>query len=378
MLVETAEALEELAARVASEPRLALDTEANSLHAFRERVCVVQLSAPGIDAIVDPLRVPELAPLRALVARRGVEIVMHGGDYDVSVLRREHGFAFGRVFDTMIAATLLAEPRVGLAALVEQDAGVLLSKRYQKADWARRPFTPEQVEYLRGDTSHLLRLRQHLGERLEAADLVEEADIEFRRLAAGREDRTADPAEAWRRVKGSDRLEAEGRAVLASVFRWRDERARTHDVPRFRVLLDETLLALAKHPPGDLAALRALPGTATVQRVGETDALFGAVAAGLTAAARGEAPPPPFRPRATPEEAQSQREANAREERLRDWRRVEAARRRVPPVVVLPNPALEAVSRVPPTDAAALSALPDVGPKRAALYADAILRLLTP
>src|SRR5262245_42364166 len=112
--VETPEALARLVERLAREPRFALDTEAASMHAYRERTCVFQASVPGLDAIVDPLRVPDLAPLAAVVARGDVEVVMHGGDYDVSVLSRDHGFRFARVFDTMIAATLLGEERVGL------------------------------------------------------------------------------------------------------------------------------------------------------------------------------------------------------------------------------------------------------------------------
>src|SRR5438552_17078067 len=111
---------------------------------------------------------------------------MHGGDYDISVLSRGHGFAFARVFDTMVAATLLGDEKVGLQALVEGAFGVHLSKKHQKADWGKRPFTAEQVDYLRSDTTHLLALHDLLAERLRAADLVEESEIEFRRLAARR------------------------------------------------------------------------------------------------------------------------------------------------------------------------------------------------
>ena len=142
LLVDTAEGLARLVARLEGEPRIALDTEADSLHAFREQVCVVQISAPGLDAILDPLAIRDLSPLRALADREGGLLVLHGGDYDISMLSRDHGFRFRDVFDTMIAATLLGEPRVGLAALVESAYGVVLSKKHQTADWRRRPFTP--------------------------------------------------------------------------------------------------------------------------------------------------------------------------------------------------------------------------------------------
>lgn len=378
VLVESSDALARLVERVGAEPRVALDTEANSLHAYRERVCVVQLSVPGLDAIVDPLRVPDLSPLAGLAARDDLEIVFHGGDYDVAMLSREHGFTFRRVFDTMIAATLLGDERVGLAALVEQAYGLVLSKRYQTADWAHRPLTPAHVTYLRGDTRHLLDLRARLGARLEAADLVEEADIEFRRLAARKGSVPTDDPEAWRGVKGADALDAAGRAVLARVFAWREATARSHDVPRFRVLGNEAMLALATRPPADLDALGSTPGVRGVVAQGDGPALLAVVRDGVDAAARGEAPPAPTRPRRTPEERAQADLVREREERVRRWRNDEARRRGVPNVVVLPNPAMVAMAQAPPADLEALAAMPDVGRKRAARYGETILRLLAP
>jgi ribonuclease D len=376
LLVETPDDLERLASRLASEPRIALDTEANSLHAFRERVCVVQLSVPGLDAIVDPLLVPDLSPLRALVDRDGLEVVMHGGDYDVTMLTREHRFEFRRVFDTMIAATLLGDERVGLAALVEGSHGVALSKRFQTADWARRPLSPPMLEYLRNDTRFLLDLRDRLGERLAQADLVEEAEIEFRRLAALRRPPPVDDPEAWREVKGAEKLRDAGRAVLKALFAWRDERARGHDVPRFRILPNEGLVALAERPPADLEALARVPGLRAVVAEGDGDAVLATVRAGLDAAARGGAPPPSERPRRTPEERARLDRIREREERVRRWRNDEARARGVPNVVVLPNVAMRAITEAPPASVDALAALPDVGGKRAARYGETILRLL--
>jgi ribonuclease D len=377
LYVATPEGLARLAERLSDEPRVALDTEANSLHAFRERVCVVQASVPGLDAIVDPLAVPDLGPLRDVIARPGLEVVLHGGDYDVSILTRDHGFAFGRVFDTMVAATLLGDERVGLAALLEDAFGVRLTKKWQTSDWAARPLSAEKIAYLRDDTAHLLPLRDILHARLVAADLLEEADIEFRRLAARRGAPLSDDPDAWRKVRGSDRLDAAGRATLAAVWRWRDERAKRHDVPRFRVLANETLLDLASRLPRDASGLAALPGTAAVVRMGDGDSLLEALAQGLDAAERGEAPPAARRARPSAEEAARIDRARRREERLRRWRGEEAVRRGVPNLVVLPNPGLEAIAEGSPASVEDLAALPDVGAKRAARYGEAILALFT-
>jgi ribonuclease D len=376
LYVTTPEGLARLAERLAGEPRVALDTEANSLHAFRERVCVVQTSVPDLDAIVDPLAVPDLSPLREALARPGLEVVLHGGDYDVSILSRDHGFAFGTVFDTMVAATLLGDERVGLAALLESAFGVRLTKKWQTSDWAARPLPPEKIAYLRDDTAHLLALRRLLGTRLAEADLLEEADIEFRRLAARRGTPFGDDPEGWRRLRGADRLDAAGRAVLSAAWRWRDERAKRHDVPRFRVLPNETLLDLASRLPRDASGLAALPGTASVVRMGDTDSLLAAVEEGLEAAERGDAPPPATRARPGAAESARIDRARKREERLRRWRGEEAVRRGVPNAVVLPNPGLEAIAEGAPATVADLAALPDVGPKRAARYGEAILAVL--
>jgi ribonuclease D len=368
-LVETPAALAALAARLAGSPLVALDTEADSLHAFREKVCVVQVATAEEEAIVDALAVPDLRPLRDLVAAGRTEVVFHGGDYDIGLLRRDHGFSFARVFDTMVAATLLGEPQVGLAALLEKKAGVRLDKRFQKADWRRRPFGPAELDYLRSDVAHLLALRDDLGAALVSADLEEEAAIEFRRLAARPLPPAADDPEAWRRMKGVDRLSPKSRAALLALFRWRDSVARERDVPRFHVLGNEALLALATWIPLDakaLSAMREVPPP-VARRHGE--ALLEALREGMAAADRGEVPELPRDP-----PRPGGREAREREEALREWRTEEARRRGVPNVVVLPNPALEAIAASPPHDVEALAALADVGRKRAERYGEEILR----
>lgn len=376
LFVETPDALAALVDRVASEPRVALDTEANSLHAYRERVCVVQLSVPGLDAIVDPLKLPDLEPLRRLVDRDDVEVVFHGGDYDVSVLSRDHGIVFRRAFDTMIAATFLGEEKLGLLALVEREFGATLSKKYQTADWARRPFTPDQIDYLRGDTTHLLELSARLRDRLAAADLVEETDIEFRRLVARRGAPWADDPEAWRRAKGAEKLDARGRAVLASTWAWREGLARAHDVPRFRIVPNETLTDLAAKPPTDLDDFSRRPGTRGVVRQGDGPACLDAIRAGLAAFERGEAPAAAERPRLTAEERAAADVRRKLEEKIRRWRTDEAIRREVVNAVVLPNPGMEALIDGGASTIDEIAAIPDIGPKRARLYGAKLLELL--
>lgn len=374
--IEDAPALAAFARRLEGVPRLALDTESNSLFAYTERTCVVQISAGGLHAIVDALAVPDLSALGRVIAHDGVEVILHGGDYDVRVLSRDHGFTFGRVFDTMIAATLLGLERVGLADLVAQHFGVTLDKALQRADWGRRPLEAEHLEYLHCDTLYLEPLAAHLAVRLAEADLEEEAQIEFRRLATRQGQPAAPDPEGWRKAKGARDLDAEGRAVLAALWAWREDEARRIDRPPFKVVGPRELVALAQPSARRARDPGGLGGLPPALRRRHGRALVEVLAQGRAAAARGAAPPARSGPAPDADERRAERERRAREDVLRRWRQQAARERGVPNLVVLPNPALEWILERRPRTPDDLALCPDLGPKRIARYGEALLRLL--
>lgn len=375
-LVETQEALRAVCAQVAACDLVALDTESNSMHAYRERTCIVQVSAAEQSAIVDALAVPDLSPLASALDRDDVEVVFHGGDYDISVLTRDHDFRFARVFDTMIAATMLGEPKVGLADLVRTHFGVSLDKRFQRIDWARRPLTGAQLDYLQRDTLYLPGLRAHLAERLARADIVEEAEIEFRRLAARQGKPSEFDPDGWQRLKGASGLDDAGRAVLRALYLWREEVAQRRDLPPFKVLGPRTIVALAADPPRAAKRPEDLPHLGERERRRHGRAVLAALRSGLDAARRKQAPAGRRPPRLRGEDARAARLQRRRSDRLRDWRRGEAARRGVPNMVVLPNPALEWLASECPRDLDELDRCADLGPKRKRLYGVRLLALL--
>jgi len=258
--IETTLALDAFLAGIGGGP-LALDTEADSFHHYRDRVCLVQLSAGGVDAIVDPLAEVDLSRLAPVLSDRGVRKILHGADYDVRILRRDHGLSIARLFDTMVAARLTGETAVGLAALLSRELGIAHDKSHQRADWSRRPLTPEMVAYAALDTHHLEELAAILTERLETLGRLGWAEEEFARLEslAWREARDDDP-EPFRRVKGAGRLDRAGLAVLREIWTWRDGMARRRDLPPFRVLRDETLQAIAATPPATVSDLAKIAG----------------------------------------------------------------------------------------------------------------------
>jgi ribonuclease D len=268
-LVEGPDDLSALLEAVRREPVVALDTESNSFHAYRERVCLLQLSTRERDWVLDPLAV-DPRPLGAVLAD-GREVVLHGADYDVRCLKREYGWAFPRLFDTMAAARRLGRPGLGLSALVESHFGARLSKEHQRSDWGKRPLSPEQLRYAALDTHFLLPLHALLDEELRRRGLVEEARSEFDRIA-GVEPRPKvfDP-EGWRRLKAARTLDLPSRAALRALWRAREERASASDRPPFKVLAEQTMVEIARRRPGSAEELARVPGVTAVllRRVAE-------------------------------------------------------------------------------------------------------------
>src|SRR5512147_2572985 len=160
----------QMVADLSAQPRIAVDTESNSLHAYRERVCLVQFSTPKKDYIIDPLILQDLSPLAPLFANPNIEKIFHAAEYDLICLRRDFGFEFANLFDTMQAARVLGYQFVGLDNLLAEKFQFELDKRHQKADWAMRPLTPAQLDYARLDTHFLFALRDLLETELKEKD----------------------------------------------------------------------------------------------------------------------------------------------------------------------------------------------------------------
>lgn len=257
-LVQDAAGLDRLLEALRPEPTIALDTESNSFHVYRERVCLLQLSTRQRDWVVDPLAI-DVRPLGALLCD-GRETVLHGADYDVRCLRREYGWRLPRLFDTMVAARRLGREGLGLSALVEARFGVRLSKANQRSDWGRRPLTAEQLAYAALDTHYLLPIAEELRAELVRRGLAQEADAEFQRIAAVEpRERVFDP-EGWRRLKGARELDPVGKGVLRALWIAREARASEADRPPFKVLAEQAMLEIARRRPAAPEALAAIPG----------------------------------------------------------------------------------------------------------------------
>ena len=343
--IETREGVEAVARTVREAGRLALDTEADSLHSYFHKTCLVQVTAAGRHFLLDPLVLGRegLGPLLEVLADPSIPTLMHGADYDVRVLDRDFGARIRGLEDTQIMAQLLGEPRTGLAALLEKELGVRLDKRHQRADWSRRPLPRAMMAYAAADTAHLEALNRRLRRRLEALGRWSWAEEEFRRLETVRYEAPRPDPLAFERVKGVRRLSGAARDRAFTLWSWREEEARRRDVPPFKILGNRQLLALAEDPPDDLAGLTAVDGLGErfVSRWGRT-------VLGLLRSPR-PAPPPA---RSRTERPRLSRTGARRLEALVRERDAAAAALGIDPGVLCPRSALEALAACPERDPA--------------------------
>ena len=220
-----------------------LDTEADSLHAYPEKLCLIQISLPGVNDLVDPLAALDLS--RLIVALRGHELILHGADYDLRLLRRACGFVPKTIFDTMLAARLLGFTEFSLTSLVDRLLGIHLEKGPQTADWARRPLTERMVAYALNDVRYLKPASDSLRAALEAKGRVDwHRELCARLVEDCAQLRSPDLDQVWR-LKGASKLDRRGLAVLRELWRWRDQEAVAANRPPYFILKHETLVALA-------------------------------------------------------------------------------------------------------------------------------------
>jgi ribonuclease D len=242
-VIETPEALAAVLPHLAPHDRIAIDTEADSLHCYFEKLCLIQISVPEHDLLVDPLAKLPLTPLFELLL--GKELAIHGVDYDLRLLYRVGFGTPARVFDTMIAARLCGIAEFSLAALIKKYFGVELTKGSQKANWARRPLPPQMTEYAVKDTHYLLEIAATLEaelKRLERWEWFQQCCD--RAIIAATITRERDPDQLWR-ITGSKDLRGRASAILRALWLWRDAEAQVVDRPSFHILHNEQLVEAA-------------------------------------------------------------------------------------------------------------------------------------
>lgn len=368
LYLDSQPAFDHFAATLHGTPLLAIDTEAASFHRYRDRVYLVQLSTRAETAVVDPLAVPDLSALGHLMADPAVEVLFHDADYDLRILDRDYGFHAAHLFDTRVAAQLLNEPGIGLAALLDKYLSVKIDKKFQRADWSVRPLLPGMLEYAANDTRYLPTLRDIMRRRLEEMGRWSWAEEEFGLIEKMRWNVTGPAEEAYLRIKGARTLRGHQLAVLRELFALREQIASEQDRAPFRVLMNEAMVAIAKAMPTDANALRDLKALSPDQQRRRGDEILAAVARGA-AAPRESLPVFERGKRTAPDLAYE-----ARLERMKTERNALAERIGLAPGVLCPNGHLEAVARLEPKSVEQLAEIPEMRRWQREVAGEALVR----
>ena len=274
---------------------IALDTEFVFERTFRPRLGLIQIAAGGEIALVDAVRIADLSPLAALLSEESGRKIVHSGSGDVPILRRATGAAPRPLFDTQIAAAFAGlGPSLSYAALIRELFAVELPKHETRTDWLRRPLSPEQLRYAAEDVEQLGAAAVELERRLRDLGRLEWALEDSAELSLLDSD-TPDPDNAWRRVRGLDRLPPRGRTVARALAAWREGEADRLDLARPFLLRDETLLALARRDAIAPQEIAKLPGYEARRHAQHAASWVAALAAARAAADAGRAPAEPAR-----------------------------------------------------------------------------------
>ena len=347
-----------------AQPRLAVDTESNSLHAYREQVCLIQFTTPHRDYVVDPLALHDMSALGPIFGNPDIEKIFHAAEYDLICLRRDFGFQFSNLFDTMHAARVMGYPFVGLDNLLAEKFQFEMDKRHQKADWAVRPLSPAQLDYARLDTHFLFDLRDVLEAELKEKDRLQFALEDFARACKVDISKEKSNGTSWRRFSLRKDVSPRELTVLSELCTSRDRIAERMNRPVFKVISDAILLDIARNLPEkdvDLAGL----GLSSKQIH-----LWGSEI--LEAVKRGAVAP-------LVEREQVKRPSDKtlkRLEKLKNWRKKVAQDLGVESDIVLPKIYLNSLAENPPKSLHELETIMRESPTRFKKYGEQIYRLL--
>ncbi|MCY3832345.1 MAG: HRDC domain-containing protein [Chloroflexi bacterium] len=364
--IDDSRALEAAVERLSAQPRIAVDTESNSLHAYRGKTCLIQISTPDEDLIIDPLAIADISSLGAVLADPAIEKVLHAAEYDLICLKRDFDFDVRNIFDTMAAARVCGFQRIGLGAMLQDLLGVRHSKRRQRDDWARRPLPESALRYAQIDTHYLLQLRDVLYEKLRAAERLEEAReyiADVTRFELKSED--FDPDGFWQLFRPNS-LSSADIAVLRELYILRDGLAQAVDHPPPRLIPNKALLQIVTLRPRSakrLYDIRGLPAWLIRQSGAE---IIEAVKHGLASRAQLKRPP---REQIPPQIAE-------RYNALHNWRKETAQARGVESDVIISRGALWEIARRQPASIDELGDIRGLGPWRRATYGSALVAIV--
>lgn len=364
--IETPAAWSQCLAVLQPQSQLAIDLESNSMYAYQERVCLIQISVPGHDYIIDPQAGLDLSPLGVMVEDPSVEKIFHAAEYDLMLMKRDYGWQLQNLFDTMWAVRILGHSKVGLANVLEHYFNVELDKKYQKSNWCHRPLSAGELAYAQRDTHFLSALRDVLVAEIKSEGYWEEAQEIFAEQSVVKLPDTSFSADDFWRLNGVTKLKPEEQAIVKALFIYRDQEARRQNRPHFKIFGNKTVLLLAEEKPRYMEDLRQIRGMSfgQIRRYGRQILRIIQDNEGSAAPKR-----PPRRPR-TPDDVVE------RYEMLHQWRKLRGQARGVESDVILSRDALWALAHENPQTIDQLAELNVLGPWRFKTYAADLIEQL--
>lgn len=362
--VDRPHSFQNMIADLSKQSRMAVDTESNSLHAYREQVCLIQFSTPEKDYILDPFVFDDLSALAPLFSASQIEKIFHAAEYDLICLKRDFDFRFANIFDTMYAARVLGYQYVGLDNMLAEKLKIKVDKRHQKADWGARPLTAAQIDYARFDTHYLFQLRDILEKELEEHGRLQLAREDFARACMVELPLQKANGASWRRFSARKDVSTRELTILSELCTVRDRLAERMDRPPFKVIDDETLLTIARNLPEkdvDLSGIGLSPKQIRLWG----DEILGAVRRGA------EAPLVKREQSTRPNDAMLRRL-----EKLKNWRKLLAKETGVESDIILPKSYLSLLAEHPPHSMTELETLLGDSPSRLQNYGKQLLRIL--
>lgn len=368
--IDTQKEFNELCAKLATHKYLSIDTESNSLYAYKEKLCLMQLSSEHINAVVDTLAV-DIKPILPIFTDPAVEKIFHSADSDIRVFKAALKCSFTNIFDVMVAAKYLGIIKCGLDSMVGEFFGLELNKKFQKADWGKRPLTREMLDYASGDTIHLKKLRDLLAAELEKKGRTEEALGQFAQICKIEPTPMRFDESGFLTLKGARQLNGRGLAVLRELYVAREVAAIKKNAPPFKVISEDLMLRLSVAPREGLHNLSIFKGVSGYVLANHGAWIREALQKGLKA----------------PEYNVPRREIS-REKRvyfesvknrfksLRLWRKETAAKRNMLPEAIMGNDVLERLAMAQLKSIADLQSIRGLGAEKASLYGAEILEFL--
>lgn len=359
------EDLRQLVSHLSNEPLVAVDTESNSLYAYNERICLVQLSTREADYIVDPLTIADMQPFGDLLADPRVEKVFHAAEYDLICLKRDYGFTASNIFDTMVAARICGRKAVGLGSLLADYFDVEMDKSHQRDDWGKRPLTESSLLYAQMDTHYLLGVHDRLLVELEKSHCLDEARETFAELPnVPLIDHQFD-AEGYWRIGVPNSLNMREMAILRELYLLREEQAQKRNCPPFKVFQDRVLVSLAEAAPQSIRELERIKGMSRsqIQRYGGV--ILRAIQRGKNRRLQRPPLPEPVDPTVI-----------ERYTALRDWRKTRAEKRGVESDVIISKETLWTLARKAPVKLEDMGGIDGLGPWRLSTYGEEILEVI--